>query len=180
KGLYEALRQYVAQFGIENFSTNTSSIWQLARLSEKYGQPGEAVLLYKLVLKHHRQPSEVRQARVEYDSVTFNQRENYVPLEKYYELVSFRKEIDTLRPPQGVLVRMPDWVNSDKADYAPTIGNIDSLLLFTSKRNSTVQTLGRSYNEDLFIAVREYGQWLEAQPLTTINTSYNEGSACLS
>jgi len=178
--LYRALRQYVSQFGIENFFTNTASIWKLARLAETHGRPGEAVLLYKLVLKHHRKPAELRQARSEFDSATVNQKDLYVPLAKYYELVSYRKEIDTLRPPQGVLVRMPDWVNSGKADYGPTIGNIDSLLLFTSKRNASIGTLERSYNEDLFIAVREHGQWLEAMPLNTINTAYNEGSACLS
>ncbi|MEJ0032965.1 MAG: hypothetical protein WDO15_22545 [Bacteroidota bacterium] len=30
-------------------------IWKLAKLSEKEGTKGEALLLYKLVLKHHQQ-----------------------------------------------------------------------------------------------------------------------------
>ncbi|MDL5048834.1 hypothetical protein QQ054_22740 [Oscillatoria amoena NRMC-F 0135] len=53
KPLYEELRSYVSNFGIDNFSRNTSMLWQLAKLSEKYGPKGESVLLYKLALKHY-------------------------------------------------------------------------------------------------------------------------------
>jgi outer membrane protein OmpA-like peptidoglycan-associated protein len=180
KELYEELRDYVANFGVENFSANTPLIWKLAKLSEKYGQAGESVLLYKLVLKHYRKNTDIKRVRKEFDSLTIKERDNYVPLKEYYELVAYRKEIDTLRPPQGVLMKMGEWVNSAKADYGPTIGNLDSLLLFTSKRNSGIQSIERSYNEDLFFTVKEHGQWMEAQEFKTINTRYNEGSACLS
>lgn len=176
---YKLLRDYVSKFGTENFSSDTPMIWELARLSEKYGPPGESVLLYKLVLKHYRRNTNVSQVRREFDSLTIDQKDNYVPLQQYYELVAYRKEIDTLRPPQGVLVKMGEWVNSDKADYGPTIGNRDSLLLFTSKRNSLL-TIERSYNEDLFYTTKQDGVWMEAQPFNTINTRYNEGSASLS
>lgn len=179
KDAYEALKSYVSNFGIENFSANTSLLWKLAKLSEKYGPPGESVLLYKLVIKHYNKGTDIHKVRREYDSVATEKKENYVPLQQYYELVAFRREIDTLRPPQGVLVRMGDWVNSDKADYGPTIGNLDYLLLFTSKRNS-LMSIERTYNEDLFFTKKEDGQWMEAQPFNTINTAYNEGSACLS
>ncbi len=178
--LYGALKNYVSNFGIENFSANTSMLWKLAKLSERYGQPGESVLLYKLVLKHYRKNTNIRKAREEFDSITVNERDNYVPLKQYYELVAYRKEIDTLRPPQGVLMKMETWVNSEKADYGPTIGNLDSLLLFTSKRNSGLQSIGASYNEDLFYTTKVNGNWMEAKEFKTINTSYNEGSACLS
>jgi outer membrane protein OmpA-like peptidoglycan-associated protein len=77
-------------------------------------------------------------------------------------------------------MKMAEWVNSAKADYGPTIGNLDSLLLFTSKRNSGIQSIERSYNEDIFFTIKEHGQWMEAQEFKTINTRYNEGSACLS
>src|SRR5690606_2091040 len=128
---------------------------------------------------HSRANAEVRRVRREYDSIATERTEDYVPLAQYYELVEYRKEIDTLRPPQGVLVRMGDWVNSTKADYGPTIGNLDYVLLFTSKRNS-LMSIERTYNEDLFFTTKENDQWMEAQPFTTINTRYNEGSACLS
>ncbi len=178
--LYLALKDYVRNFGIENFSENTPMVWQLAKLSQKYGEKGEAVLLYKLVLKHHRQNIDGTIVRQEYDTLTKNEKDNYVPLEQYFELVKYRLEIDTLRQPLGVLVNMGQTVNSLKADYAPTIGNVDTLLLFSSKRNSHTQTLERNYDEDLFFSIREYGIWMDAQEFKTINTSYNEGSACLS
>lgn len=176
---YAALRAYVRNFGIDNFVTDTRMIWRLARLSEGYGPPGEAILLYKLALKHHRQPDREQIAR-EMDSLTVNERDYYVPLDYYYELVQYRREIDTLRPPQGVLLNIGEWVNSPKADYGPTIGPIDTILLFTSKRNRNIQYTGHGYDEDLFYTVRSDESWSEAREFTTINTVYNEGSACIS
>lgn len=180
KELYVTMKSYVTNFGIENFSANTPMVWKLARLAEKYGPPGESILLYKLVLKHYRRNTNIGKVQREFDSVTVYQKDNYVPLQQYYELVAYRQEIDTLRPPHGVLVKMGEWVNSEKADYGPTIGNKDSLLLFTSKRNATLQSIERNYNEDLFFTKKEDGQWMEARSFNTINTVYNEGSACLS
>jgi outer membrane protein OmpA-like peptidoglycan-associated protein len=180
KELYNALRNYVKNFGVENFAFNTPMIWQLAKLSQQYGQPGEAVLLYKLVLKHHRQNVDVKQVRSEYDTLTKYQKDYYIPLKEYYDMVQFRKEIDTLRPPQGVLLRMADWVNSPKADYAPTIANIDSVLLFTSKRNDNKRTMEKKSDEDIFFTKRVDGFWMEAEEIKNVNTKYNEGSACLS
>ncbi len=177
--LYTAVRAYVSNFGTENFAANTDLIWKLARLSKQFGPPGESILLYKLALKHSRKQTDTRNIRREYDSIATERAEDYVPLAQYYELVEYRKEIDTLRPPQGVLVKMGEWVNSDKADYGPTIGNRDDLLLFTSKRNA-LMTIERTYNEDLFFTTWEDGQWMDAKPFSTINTRYNEGSACLS
>lgn len=180
KPLYDALRNYVKHFGIGNFAANTAMIWQLARLSEKFGERGEAILLYKLVLKHHRQNIDLAQVLSEFDTLNESERDYFVPLEEYYDIVDYRKEIDTLRPPHGVLLRMPDWVNSLKADYAPTIGNLDSILLFTSKRNTHAQTIPRKFDEDLFFTMRIDGQWTDAEDFKTINTQYNEGSGCLS
>lgn len=180
KALYKTLRAYVKNFGVENFAVNTQLLWALAKLSQQYGQPGEAILLYKLVLKHHRQNVDVPKVRKEFDTLTQNIKDLYVPLKDYYELVAFRKEIDTLRPPHGILLKMEDWVNSDKADYAPTIGNLDYVLLFTSKRNARLHATEKKYDEDLFFTTRIDGQWMAAEEFKTINTPYNEGSACLS
>lgn len=176
---YASLKEYVGNFGIDNFVTSTHMIWQLARLSEKFGPPGESILLYKLALKHHRQPDR-KQIRNEYDSISENQRDHYVPLDYYYELVEYRKEIDTLRPPQGVLLNIGEWVNSSKEDYGPTIGHIDTILLFTSKRNRNIHYTEQGYDEDLFYTVKQDGSWSEAKEFETINTIYNEGSACIS
>src|SRR5690606_29388655 len=98
----------------------------------------------------------------------------------YYELVAYRKEIDTLRPPQGVLLNMGEAINSDKADYGPTVGNSDQVIFFTSKRNSHRDPLNKTYNEDLFYAHKFDSTWGFAEELKAINTRFNEGSACLS
>ncbi len=180
EALYKALREYVRSFGISNFSWNTSMIWQLARLSKTYGPPGEAILLYKLVLKHHHPGVDISRIQSEFDLLTRNHRDYYVPLDMYYEMIEFRKEIDTLRPPHGVLLNMGIGINSPHADYAPTIAHVDTIMLFTSKRNQHTQSLERRYDEDLFFSVKEFGLWMDAQEFKSINTSDNEGSACLS
>jgi hypothetical protein len=154
-------------------------LWELAKVSRTQGPPGESVLLYKLVLKHHRQGINIQDVYREYDSLEKDKRKYYVPLEYYYQLVAYRREIDTLRPPPAVLVNMGDDINSKWEDYGPTIGNVDNILLFTSKRNKHEQG-ERSYDEDLFFSIRTDNYWNPAQEFKKVNTSYNEGSACLS
>jgi outer membrane protein OmpA-like peptidoglycan-associated protein len=177
---YEELKKYVKNFGPENFARDNQLLWDLARLSQQLGPPGEAVLLYKLVLKHYRKTVDESLVKSEFDSLTKNERDLYVPLQQYYELVAYRKEIDTLRPPQGVLLNMGEAINSEKEDYGPTIGNVDNILLFTSKRNKHVDPLNRNYNEDLFFTLKGDSLWGFAEEFKNINTPYNEGSACLS
>ena len=175
--MYKALKEYVKKFGIQNFSKSTPMLWKLAQLSEKYGPKGEAILLYKLVLKHHQQGIDINEVYKKYQLIDADKKENYVPLDFYYKLVDYRKEIDTLRPPHSVLVNMGEVINSKKEDYAPTMGNVDYVLLFTSKRNPHEE---RTYNEDLFYALKVDGAWAQIEEFKTINTQYNEGSACLS
>jgi outer membrane protein OmpA-like peptidoglycan-associated protein len=177
---YGELKDYVKNFGTDNFSRDAQLLWNLARLSQKMGPPGEAVLLYKLVLKHLPQTIDGKQVKSEYDTLTKNESDLYVPLAQYYELVALRKEIDTLRPPQGVLLNMGEAINSDKADYGVTIGNIDNVLIFTSKRNSREDALTKTYNEDLFFSHKYDTLWGFAEELKNINTRFNEGSGCLS
>lgn len=176
--LYADLKRYIANFGIDNFGKQAPMLWRLARLSEKFGPKGEAILLYKLVLKHHQQGINLNEVFARHDSIETNRKDLYVPLDEYYKLVAYRKEIDTLRPPQAVLTDMGYQINSDKEDYGPTIGNVDTLLLFTSKRNKHVER--NSFDEDIFYSIRSEEIWQDAQPFKNINTSFNEGSACLS
>jgi len=177
---YTELRAYVKNFGPDNFSIDAQLIWDLAKLSRRYGQPGEAVLLYKLILKHFQKSSDEARSKKVYDSLTKDQVDLYVPLKEYYELVAYRKEIDTLRPPEGVLLNMGELINSNKEDYGPTIGNVDNILLFTSKRNRHEDPMNKNYNEDLFFTIRQDSLWGFAEEFKNINTPYNEGSACLS
>lgn len=174
---YRTLKEYVSNFGIENFGKNTSMLWQLAKLSKKYGPSGESILLYKLALKHHQQGIDITDMYAQYDSLESDRKKYYVPLDYYYELVAYRKEIDTLQPPHGVLVNMGEGINSTKEDYGPVVGNVDYVLLFTSKRNAHSE---RAYNEDLFFSLKIDGAWTATQGFKSINTQYNEGSACLS
>lgn len=176
-GLYQSLRLYVSRFGIENFTRNYPMLWTLAKLSRKHGPPGESILLYKLALKHYQPGINVDDLYAQYDSLEPDKRRYYVPLEQYYELVNYRKEIDTLQPPHAVLENMGDKLNSEKEDYGPAIGNVDYVLLFTSKRNEHPD---RNYDEDLFYSIKVDGVWTQAEQFSTINTRYNEGSACLS
>lgn len=175
--MYMALKDYLRNFGIENFKRNVAMIWRLAKLSESNGPPGEALLLYKLVLKHHQQGLDIKNVYASYQQLNPDKKENYVPLDFYYELVDYRKEIDTLRPPKSILLNMGDDINSLKEDYGPTVGNTDDLILFTSKRNNK---LDGSYNEDLFFSMKVDGRWSLAKAFEKINSEYNEGSACIS
>jgi outer membrane protein OmpA-like peptidoglycan-associated protein len=177
---YRVLKEYIQNFGPKNFFLNVDLLLDLAKLSERRGPPGEAVLLYKLILKHLPRDVDPRNIQSQYDTLTKNQKDLYVPIQQYYELVEYRKEIDTLRPPQGILLNMGYGVNSEKEDYGPTIGNIDNVLLFTSKRNSKIDPMSKTYNEDLFFTIRNDSTWGFAEDFKTINTPYNEGSACLS
>lgn len=177
EALYMALKDYVKNFGITNFNRNIAMIWKLANLAETYGTPGEALLLYKLVLKHHQQGMDIKNVYASYQRLDPDKKENYVPLDFYYELVDYRKDIDTLRPPKSILLNMGEDINSGKEDYGPTVGNTDDLILFTSKRNEKDDG---SYNEDLFFSLKLEGIWSGAMPFININSIYNEGSACLS
>lgn len=180
EALYPLLRAYVKNFGTRNFYKDTHWLWRLAKMTELYGNADEARLLYKLVLKHHREDIDIQTIELYYDELTKNEKDYYVPLEYYYELVDFRKEVDTLRPPRSVLLNMGDLVNSDLSDYGPTLSANDDMLIFTSKRNSHNRGVDPVYDEDLFFSKSSSGDWDQAEAFKEINTQYNEGSACLS
>ena len=81
---YTELRAYVKNFGPDNFSIDSQLLWDLAKLSRRYGTQGEAVLLYKLILKHFQKTSDQSRSRKVYDSLTKDQVDLYVPLKEYY------------------------------------------------------------------------------------------------
>ncbi len=178
--LYKVLKPYVQNFGIENFYKNTFLLWRLAKLTELYGSGADAISLYSLVLKHHRKDIDIEKVELNYDSLNQNKVDYYVPLDYYYELVEYRKAVDTLQPPRGVLLNMGDAINSDKADYGPTLNLNNNLLILTSKRNEKVVAAKKTQNEDLFISRGSNGFWSQAEALEAINTEFNEGSACIS
>jgi outer membrane protein OmpA-like peptidoglycan-associated protein len=180
KEAYIAMGKYVSRFGIRNFYKDTRLIWRLAKLTELFGGYEEAKSLYRLVLRHHHSGIDIRQVELYYDSLNTQETDLFVPLDYYYELVEYRKLIDTLRPPRGVLLNMGVEINSDKADYAPTLNVSNNTLLFTSKRTEITKDFEKVENEDLFLSKKDfYGTWSYAEALTQINSDYNEGSATL-
>ncbi len=177
--LKEILTDYVQQFGVENFYKDTQLIWQLAKLEELYGELEAAKTLYRIALKHHQSNIDLKQIEIFLDSVKMEQTKDYVPIDYYYELVDFRKSIDTLVPPRGVLLSMGKAINSNMADYAPALTLDNKTLLFTSQRDITGDFFSSDRNEDLYLTHQQYGQWEKAKPLKGINTRYNEGSATI-
>ena len=179
KEAYQILRGYVRNFGIENFQKTTGLIWDLARYSKKFGPRGEALQLYKLAIKHYVDGMDTTTLFKEYNELERDKKKYYVPIERYRELVASRKDVDTMIAPRPNVMNMGKGVNSKKPDYAPSIGNVDDLLLFTSKRNSH-NSIPPRFDEDIFYSLKKNEVWQPAVELVKINTNYNEGSACLS
>ena len=177
---YPLLYQYVQNFGVQNFFKDNQLLWQLAKLEEAKGDSAVAVGLYKLVLKHYTDGMMAKFARKNLEKFKIEQKDDYVPLEYYYELVEYRKEIDTLRPPRGVYLNMGEGINSSSGDYGPSLSASNDIMLFTSKRNKLERGFKTYDNEDLMLSRNENGYWMDATPLKNINSPYNEGSACLS
>ncbi len=177
--LIPLLEDYVSHFGCENFLRDYELLWMLGQLYEKNGRGEEAKEMYRYVLKNSER--EIDRIWQYYEERTAGEKDEYVPIKYYYDLVDYRKQIDTLRPPRGVFINMGVSVNSEYEDYGPALNINNSVLLMASKRHR--KTIGDKdwYNEDLFWAVRESEEnWLKAEPLEGINTQYNEGSPCIS
>jgi flagellar motor protein MotB len=172
------LEKYVAQFGIQNFYRNTDLLWHLGQLFERdSSQQEKAKAYYRLALKHHR--TDIKRVQLYYDSLEEKNADLYVPLKTYYDLVEYRKNLNTFHPPKGVYTSMGDAINSKAPDYGPALAGNDSVMLFSSKRKRRGVT--SQVDEDLYISRREGISWADAVPLPKpINSPYNEGSACLS
>jgi outer membrane protein OmpA-like peptidoglycan-associated protein len=181
--LYLVLFHYVTSFGIDNFLEikDMDLVWQLAIVSEKRNNFDLAKELYRLLLKHHR--GDIKKAVKHYDSLTRYEKDKYVDIEKYYELVDLRRHIDTLNPPQGVLLNMGEEINSKFEDYGVTISRDNKKLIFTSKRKrnlSKTKDLKPKVDEDIYVADKSEGNyWEVAKPFANINSQYNEGSPCI-
>ena len=175
-----ALENYVSNFGIQNFSRNTEMIWNLGQLCEVNGQLEKALYMYRIALKHHK-PKQNDVIINRYDSLVV--KEEFVPLEYYYDLVEYRRSIDTLIPPKNVFLNMGELVNDRKfPDYGPTMNVQGNMLIFTKrKKELTATKLAYRENEELYYTINYDGFWDEALPFSSaINSHCNEGSACIS
>ncbi len=172
------LRNYVNNFGIENFYRNTPLLWRLAQLYERANDMDHAKAFYRLALKHTR--SDITKIQLYYDSLEAKSKSLYLPLNFYYELVEYRKAVNTFQPPKGVYTNMGPDINSKYEDYGPTMNANTENLIFTSRRNRG-PSINSGYNEDLFYTENSNGSWEKAKSFgKPINSVYNEGSACLS
>ena len=176
--LYPILRDYVNNFGMTNFAYQTYLVWRLAKLTEMLVSEEASKPFYRIVLKHHRQGLDIAKITARYEEINKKRTADYVPLEYYYDLVEFRKQVDTLRPARAVLLSMGRQINSPDEDYGPSISMNDSTLIFTSKRNSINDGFTLKINEDLFISKKKK-YWSAAEAMKHINTEYNEGSATI-
>lgn len=177
------MEQYVMSFGVQNFYKDTKYLWRLAQLYEVVGELEKAKAMYRLTLKHHRQNVDTDTILHYYKALERDDKQVYIPLDYYYKMVDFRRNIDTLRPPTGVLLSMGPEINSRHPDYGPAISHKDDTLIFTSRRTRRKDgsILGpATANEDLYLSPGIEGYWDEATPMKDINTQYNEGSAVLS
>ncbi|MCU0451406.1 MAG: OmpA family protein [Bernardetiaceae bacterium] len=184
---YHLLLKYVSRFSVANFTDPQSMdlVWQLVRVSEYLGHTDITKEAYRLILKHFR--GDLRQAIRRYDSLSRFERPMYVGLERYYEMLELRKDIDTLKPPQGVLLNMGQEINSTFEDYGITLSRDDKTMIFTSRRHrgpGAATVNGKpAFNEDLFVARRigdDHQLWEQAHPFADLNSGHNEGSPCIS
>ncbi|WP_338394009.1 OmpA family protein [Fulvitalea axinellae] len=177
--LYPILHKYVDNFGIRNFYRDTRLLWLLAKITEEYGNPENAKLLYSMVLRHHRKGDPIMKL-VPKDQLSQDKASDYIPLDYYYELVEYRQYIDTLRPPVGVRQNMGHLINSDKSDYAPFLRPDNERLIFTSKRMETNDGIRVTRHENIYFSDSDDGDWSEANLLPGVNSRNNEGSVCIS
>lgn len=174
--LYPLLKNFVSKFGPLNFALQTTYVWQLAKLTEVFRSPEDAKPLYAMVLKHHRREMNIAEVLARYDSLNKDKKQYYVPLDYYYELVETRRQVDTLIPPKSVLKSMGSLANSKEEDYAPVIAMNNSVVLFTSKRNTVYDGLTRKESEDLFITKLNDNDWSTAKVVEQKYSPFKEGS----
>jgi len=180
--LMAALEKYVNNFGIQNFSRNTDMIWKLGRLYQLFGYSDRALFMYRTALKNLR-GKKIEEIKKYYDTLTAPSVEAYVPLEYYYELVEYRKAVDTLVPPKSVFLNMGELVNDMRyPDYGPTMNVQGNMLIFTKRKKELTPTkLSYRENEELYYTINYDGFWDECLPFTNvINSHCNEGSATIS
>ncbi len=181
--LLPVMEKYIGSFGIQNFYKDTKYLWRMAQLYEIQGETEKAKAMYRLVLKHHRMSRKNEDTILHYyRALERDDKSTFIPIDHYYKLVDFRRNIDTLRPPTGVLLSMGPEINSRYPDYGPAVARNEDTLIFTSRRTRRKENsvyAPATANEDLYLSKGIEGYWDEATPIRDINTQYNEGSAVM-
>lgn len=183
--LEDEIEDYVQRFRIRNFTTDVNLLWMTGRVNHLLGDTSQAIFFYELAKVHDHGD---RIPRLSLDSLLAPTASEWLPIDQYYELLELRMKIDSLIPPVKVLTSMGKAINSKDPDYAPFMHRQDSVLIFTSRRDTSGMIADQvvdpyhRQNEDIYYTSVDFitGDWLPAERLSdTINSEYNEGSACL-
>lgn len=196
----DLLTDYINHFGIQNFHRDVALLWKAGEINHQLKDTAKAVFYYELALRHHHGDAYPEFA---VDNMPRPPKEDWLDIDKYYELLEVRRKIDPLIHSKKVLTSMGDVINSSYPDYAPFMHRSDSVLIFTSRREiqqkpepgAKKSKFSYAYsdrdfidpfmkkNEDLYFSMIDFttGKWTYAEKFAdNINTEFNEGSACLS
>ena len=72
---------------------------------------------------------------------------------------------------------LPEAISTPQDEYFPSLWLAGDGLVFTRRVGDLRHAQGQ---EDLYVSVKEQGEWTEAQPMRGLNTRNNEGAASLS
>ncbi len=179
------LTAYIEKFGIENFTRDNNLLWLAGRVKQVQEDTSRALFYYELAALHNN-TGEI--PILAFDSLRSYTESEWLPVDKYYELIEYRRRINPFLPSRKFLSSMGPAINSASADYAPFMHPTDSVLIFTSRRDTSgtnpkdILDPFEKPNEDLFYSVKDFitGKWENARRMPkTINSLLNEGSACL-
>lgn len=191
-----ALQRYISNFGVKNFQKDVHLLWEAGHVKQELGDTMGAVFFYELA-EVHRLGAAALRLSVEVDEdrnitlieIKAPQASDWIPVEEYKKLLKLRKRLDPFIAPKNVLESMGKAVNSSDADYAPFMHPSDSVLIFTSRRDTSGKNKAdfvdpfEKFNEEIYFSERDFmdGIWRPAERLSDeINSAFNEGSACLS
>ncbi|GAA4820897.1 OmpA family protein [Algivirga pacifica] len=165
-----------------------SLLWRLARTAHYNGDKQLAKEVYRLILKHFR--GNIEEALSRYNNLILYERPLYADLEDYYRLIEKRLLVDTLMSSRKVLTKMGSSINTSADDYGVSIGGKnDQYLIYTSLKAQEAITPSMEMSdaplpkpvENLYISEKDpQGEWMDAAPLDSINSEYNEGSSFIS
>lgn len=86
-------------------------------------------------------------------------------------------------PVKATIINLGNNINSEFADYAPTVSADESTMIFTSRRpkkNDVNQLDEPEFYEEIFQARRINGSWEQSKGIDEINSAFNDASVSIS
>jgi len=105
-------------------------------------------------------------------------------LSRYIAECEIGKELEK-KPVRVIIDNLGEGINSKYPDYAPVFASYDSIVLFTSRRNTTLggkrNPLTNEYYEDVYFTSWLNGKWWESKSFDKpINSTGNDASVAIS